>query len=173
LNYTTSKSIVLSSEDLWVLPMQGEPKPQPFLTTPFDEGFARFSPDGRWVAYHSDESGRYEVYVREFVTQSGAPGAGGKWMVSKDGGRAPYWRNDGKELVYVNVPTGQVMSVSVEPGATFKAGVPRELFRVPPNRNGYAPLPDLSRFLFATAVEPKGPQAFNVMINWTSLLKRH
>ena len=170
LIYGTSKSIVFGTVDMWILPMQGDPKPQPFLTTPFDEDQAEFSPDGRWVAYQSNESGRYEVYVREFISQPGGAGAGGKWMVSKDGGRAAHWSKDGKELVYVGFQN-DVMSVPVEPGSAFRAGPPRELFKVPGGAFAYAVPSDLSRFLFIVSVDAKGPQAFSVMLNWPSLLK--
>lgn len=78
--------------DIWVLPVDGEPIP--FLVTSFDEHAARFSPDGRFVAYQSSESGRNEVYVRPF------PGPGGRWLISTDSGTAPVWSADGKELFY-------------------------------------------------------------------------
>jgi Tol biopolymer transport system component len=168
LIYGTSKTVTFTEEDLWLLPMQGEHKPQPFLNTRFDESNARFSPDGRWIAYQSNESGRYEVYVRDFDAKSGAAGAG-KWMVSKDGGLLPLWRNDGKELVYVD-QASRVMSVPVQPDPTFQAGTPQQLFQFPASANNYSAAPDLSRFIAPVPVDPKGPQAFNVILNWTSLL---
>src|SRR5262249_38940792 len=81
--------------DLWVLPLFGDRKPFPFLQTPFAESGGRFSPDGKWVAYQSNESGRSEVYVQPF------PGPGAKFQISTDGGANPLWRRDGKELFFL------------------------------------------------------------------------
>jgi len=79
-------------------------KPMPFQATEFTETGARFSPDGRWIAYESDESGRVEVYVREFSLGSGGkPEATGKHQISNGGGGDPQWRDDGKELFYVSL----------------------------------------------------------------------
>jgi eukaryotic-like serine/threonine-protein kinase len=171
LLYATSKSATFTDSDIWVLPMQGADRtPFPFQQTRFDEDNARFSPDGHWVAYESDESGRYEVYVREFNPSAGGAVAGGKWQVSKDGGSNPHWRSDGKELLYVSL--GRIfMSVSVEGAKTFQSGAPKVLFAVPPGASGGAATPDLKRFLITVPVESKTPQAFNVMLNWTSLIK--
>ena len=76
--------------DIWVLRL-GDRKAQPFLRTPFNEGAPRFSPDGRWLAYVSDESGRYEIYVQPY------PGPGGKWQISTEGGTEPLWNRNGRE----------------------------------------------------------------------------
>ena len=81
--------------DLWVLPLEGERKPVPYLQTQFNEQMGQFSPDGRWVAYTSSESGRGEIYIQPY------PADGGKWQVSTDGGRQSRWRADGKELYYL------------------------------------------------------------------------
>jgi len=121
------------------------------------------------VAYHSDETGRYEVYVREFGTSKDAA-AGGRWLVSKDGGVVPSWREDGKELVYVDL-SGKLMSVSVDSTRVFQAGAPRELFRPQPGAGALAATDDLKRFLIPVPVERKASQAFTVMLNWTSALK--
>jgi Tol biopolymer transport system component len=121
-----------SNADLWVVPMDGDRTPSPFLQTRFRELYGAFSPDGRWVAYQSDESGRPEIYVRPFVPPSrtasksaeaaGSSGVGGQWQVSTTGGIMPLWRADGKEIYYLN-PAGAMMaapitatSVSIEPG---------------------------------------------------------
>jgi len=93
-----------TKDKLWVLPVQGDRKPVPFVRTESDEPDARLSPDGRWVAYVSNESGHYEVYVRPFSPN--APGQGisdasGKWLISEHGGSSPMWRRDGKELYYI------------------------------------------------------------------------
>jgi len=167
LLYTTSDTSTFSTEDIWVLPMQGDRTPIPFLRTAFDEGGATFSPDGRWVAYYSNEAGRYQVYVREFVPPPAPSTAGGKWMVSKDGGANPRWRADGKELIFTSVvPPRSLLSVGVDTSHVFTAGVPRELFRLPNPINGIATSEDFKRFLFNVALEQKTPESFTVMLNW-------
>jgi eukaryotic-like serine/threonine-protein kinase len=167
--YSTSPSVVFSDEDIWVLPMQGDRVPYPLVQTRFDESGPKFSPDGHWVAYQSNETGRYEVYVREFAASKDAA-AGGKWLVSKDGGLSPAWREDGKELVYVDLG-GKLMSVSVDSTRAFQAGMPRELFQGPARINILAVTSDLKRFLFPVPVERRASQGFTVVLNWTSTLK--
>ena len=135
------------SGDLWVVPMalrepQGHPEPgrgaegdrtpSVFLKTPFREAWAAFSPDGRWVAYHSNASGRNEVYVRPFVPPgaSGTPpaAASGQWQVSTAGGIHPVWGRDGRELFYVN-PAGAMMAAPITVvGTGLEPGDPRVLF---------------------------------------------
>ena len=169
LLYCASPSVVFSDNDLWVLPMQGDHTPYPFLQTHFDE-CGKLSPDGHWVAYSSNEGGRYDVYVREFVPSKDSAATGGKWLVSKDGGRDPAWREDGKELVYED-NHGMLMSVSLDTTRTFEAGAPQALFRVPSGANSISQTGDLKRFLMPLPVERKTPQEFTVVLNWTSALK--
>src|SRR5207249_1138098 len=108
--------------DLWLLPLFGDQKPAPFIQTEFTETQGRFSPDGRWVAYASNESGPYQVYVQSFPT------SGGKWQVSTGGGAQPLWRRDGKELFYL-APDRKLMAVEVSgAGPTFVPGAPKPLF---------------------------------------------
>ena len=151
--------------------MQGDHIPYPFLQTRFDEGGASFSPDGRWVAYHSNESGRYDVYVREFTGAKDSAG-GGKWLVSKEGGTFPAWREDGKELVYRDL-SGRILSVSVDAARGLQVGVPQVLFQAPPGaRNSWLGVTaDLKRFLIQVPVEKKAPQGFTVLLNWASALR--
>src|SRR5262249_42224694 len=111
----------MTSRDIWVLPLFGDKKPFPFLRTQANETGAQLSPDGRWMAYMSDESNAYEVYVQSF------PGGGGKKRISTKGGMGPHWRRDGKELFYY-APDGKLMAVEVKSGASFEAGLPRVLF---------------------------------------------
>jgi Tol biopolymer transport system component len=118
--------------DLVVLPIKGDRKPVVLLATPYFEVWPMFSPDGRWVAYHSDESGRGEVYVRPFVdpgTGGGAPKLGaGRWQVSTAGGVFPVWRADGRELYFLS-PEGALMAAGVEvEGASLRPGTPVKLF---------------------------------------------
>jgi Tol biopolymer transport system component len=111
--------------DLWVLPLEGDHKPVPYLKTEFNEAQGQFSPDGHFVAYRSDESGRVEIYVQPFPLKSGG---GGKWMVSRGGGTQPRWRRDGKELFYIANDLMVMMAVDVSTSPTFKAGIPQALF---------------------------------------------
>ena len=121
--------------DLLALPLSGDRTPQPFIRTPFNETDARFSPDGKWVAYVSDESGAREVYVRPF------PSGVERWQVSTSGGSAPRWSRDGRELFYVG-RDGRLMSVAVRAAGTIDTGVPRALFTMGPNAGGYEVSPD-------------------------------
>jgi eukaryotic-like serine/threonine-protein kinase len=111
-----------TNTDLWILPLRGDGvpsgEPMPFANTEFSEGQGQFSPDTRWIAYASHESGRVEVYVQPFPTP---PGGGSKTQVSRDGGNQPRWRGDGKELFYLS-PGGKLMAVDVTEGPIFKAG---------------------------------------------------
>jgi Tol biopolymer transport system component len=120
-----------ANSDLWVLPLEGDRTPGVFLQTPFDERYGTFSPDGRWVAYQSNESGRDEIYIRPFgaAAASGAgAAAGGQWQVSTAGGIYPRWRADGKELFYLN-PAGAMMAAPIAvTGATLAPGAPVALF---------------------------------------------
>ena len=118
--------------DLWVLPMEGDPTPWVFLKTPFNERAGAFSPDGRWVAYQSNESGRHEIYIRPFTGPgapgAGAPAAGGQWQVSTAGGIHPRWRSDGRELYYLS-PSGAMIAASIAvTGTSVAPGAPVALF---------------------------------------------
>jgi eukaryotic-like serine/threonine-protein kinase len=121
-----------TQQDLWVLPLGGDRKPWAFLRTRFQERAGRFSPDGRWVAYMSDESGRLEVYVRPFggsaaKNSTGNP-TGGRWQVSTTGGIYPEWRADSKELYYIG-PDSQMMAVAIGArGAMLQPAAPVALF---------------------------------------------
>ena len=118
--------------DLWVLPLQGDRKPFVWLNARFDERQGVFSPDGRWVAYASNESGRFEIYVRPFDGASATTALGtasGQWQVSTTGGIWARWRPDGRELYYV-APDGKMMAAPIEvSGTTLNAGAPVALFQ--------------------------------------------
>lgn len=169
--------------DLWIIPMEGDHKPFPFLRTPFNELGARFSPDGRWIAYYSNESGKSAIYVKRFIAEpnGGASTAAGKWIISRNGGVGMiHWRRDGKELYYLGADS-KVMAVDVSAtGNDFEAGVPRALFSVPEIFVRRSPVPgnladvtpDGKRFLFALPVEQNHPAEFQVMLNWEAGLKR-
>ena len=113
---------------LYVLPLAGDRKPVPFLNTEFRTQQGQFSPNGRWVAYRSMESGRMEVYVQGFTLDSSQPR--GKWQVSVAGGELPRWRRDGKELFYQFDDSYFAVDVKTD-GASFEAGIPRPLFEAP------------------------------------------
>ena len=166
------------NDQVWALPMVGDAKPIPVATTTnFDQGDPKFSPDGRYVAYVSNETGKYEIYVQEFNGSSTSAAPGGKWIISDGGGFWPMWRADGKELLYVGGDRMTIMSVTIDgAGHSFQAGAPRPLFHLPLDRssNGVGTVaytPDLKRFLVAAGVEEKNPQSFVVTLNWTSALK--
>jgi Tol biopolymer transport system component/predicted Ser/Thr protein kinase len=155
--------------DIQVLPLTGDRKPVPFLETQHGESQARFSPDGRWVAYTSNESRRSEVYVRPFTVPGAAPTVDGKWQVSRNGGNTPAWRDDGRELIFRSLP-GSPMGVDVKPmPTTFHAGIPRQLFPIPPVP--WAVTGDGQRFLVSMP-PPGGVQApITVVLNWEAGLK--
>lgn len=152
--------------DLWVLPMEGERQPWPWLNTPANETFAAFSPDSKWIAYQSDESGRHEIYVQAFAP--GAPASGGKVQLSTGGGQFPSWRRDGRELYYYS-PDNKLMAVDVKLGAEVKAGVPRELFTI---FNSFEAAHDGQRFLVQEGVADTAVPPFTVVLNWMAEVKR-
>ena len=131
-----------------------------------------FSPDGHWIGYFSDESGRFEVYVRSF-TEGGAGVKPGKWQVSTTGGLYPRWRRDGKELFF-NGLDGKLMAVSVKAGSTFEQGVPVALFDThdPSDTLSYDVSPDGKRFLINRAIEGDAARPVNVCTNWLAGVKK-
>jgi Tol biopolymer transport system component len=162
-----------------------ERKPIPLAKSAFNQGDARFSPDGRWIAYVSDESGRNEVYVRPFDVESamGSPSSSfaegtsvaGKWMVSKDGGFNPRWRRNGKELFYFSAD-GTLMAVEVSTSGVFQAGIPKPLFKAPRGAERYQweATADGKRFLMAapSAATTAAQPSFTVVLNWQAGLKK-
>ena len=163
-------------EDLWVLPLEGDRKPALLLGTEFGEREGSFSPDMRWIAYSSNESGRPEVYVRPFLASgaTGAPSLGeGKWQVSKDGGTLAKWRADGKELIF-RAPNGSPMVVDVTTaGAAYQAGVPKQLFALPPNVGDWDVTADGKRFIVGVPpVQQTAQTPITVVLNWEAGLKR-
>ncbi len=166
----SSKGAGLSNTDLWIYSLE-EKKAEPWIASPYAERQARFSPDRKWIAYASNESGRVEVYVRGFLPP------GGKWRVSSDGGFSPVWRPDGKELFFVS-PDAKVMSVSVRPGATFDGAAATPLFKIPGDMLDLSVVtqfdvsPDGQRFLMNLDTPTKGQRMIMLVANWTSLLKQ-
>ncbi|PYS08147.1 MAG: hypothetical protein DMG17_29475, partial [Acidobacteria bacterium] len=125
--------------DLWVLPIFGDKKPFPFLKTPFVERDGQFSPDGKWITYESNESGRFEIYVQPF------PGPGGKFQISASGGAQPRWNKNGKEIFYVSLDSTMMAApVKLSPdGQSLETGTPAALF---PVRIAGGPLPSFKLF---------------------------
>jgi Tol biopolymer transport system component len=172
--------------DIWVLRM-GDPSPgsgqvpsgasgqvrkaQPFLRTRFDEASLRFSPDGRWLAYISNETGRYEIYVQPY------PGPGGKWQISTEGGMEPVWNPNGRELFYRSGRKMIAVDIATQP--SFAVGKARMLFEgeyvpTPATLSNYDVTPDGQRFLMLKPSESAeaAPTQINVVLNWFEELKR-
>src|SRR5262249_41286727 len=128
--------------DLWLLPLEGDRKPTPLVAKEFDEYDGRFSADSRFVAYVSNESGRPEIYVREFSGTS----VGRKWQVSTSGGSNPRWRGDGRAMFYL-AADARVMQVDVNTSAGFQAVTLHALFKLPPRASSFDVTGDGKRFL--------------------------
>jgi serine/threonine protein kinase/WD40 repeat protein len=162
---------VADGMDLWALPMFGDRKPFPYATGPGDQAFAQFSPDGRWVAYESNETGHLEVFVAPF------PWTGAKWQISTSGGIVPRWRRDGKELIYQVLANPYTWAAIVDGrGSSFAVGDVRELFEsddLSPNTAAaqYAVSSDGQRFLEITTGDA-GKLPLTVIQNWTAELKK-
>jgi Tol biopolymer transport system component len=150
---------------LWMIPMGSERKPAPVLESAFNVKQGRISPDGRWIAYVSDETGRDEVYLQTF------PPTGGKWLVSAIGGTHPEWRGDGKEVFFL-APNREFMAVDVaEVGQAIRIGIARVLFEVR-GSGSYAVTSDGQKFLVKIPASDPESQAIHVILNWSSELRR-
>jgi hypothetical protein len=167
-----------TNRDLWVLPVtpDGKPAPEtkarPYVRTPFTEWHARFSPEPspRWVAYQSNESGRFEVYIDSF------PEPRNKIRISTEGGQYPQWGPGTRELFYVS-PDYKLMSVSLKLGAdSVEPSTPHELFLLPAIDDGlsspYDVASDGQRFLVRATPQQQPTQALSVIVNWPALLKK-
>lgn len=152
-----------AGENPWVLAVASGEKPYQWMKSQPKE--ARFSPDGRWVAFVSNETGRLEVYVTRFDRP------GEKWRVSTEGGFGPRWRGDGKELFYASLDWG-MMSVQVKSGEQFEVGQPAQIFRADPLSTDYDVKADGQRFLFVASVPGTQFLPFAVVLNWNANLKR-
>ena len=171
-----------TNRDLWALPLEGDRTPWVFLKTPFEERAGTFSPDGRFVAYESNESGRDEIYIRPFtgpgVSRAAATAAGGQWQVSKAGGVFPRWRRDGTELYYL-APNGAMMAAPIAgAGTTLAPGAPVALFPTRIYGGGtdtaqgrqYDVAPD-GRFLI-NSVLAEAAATITLLQNWQSEAKK-
>src|SRR5262245_47323898 len=153
--------------DVWFLPVTGSSaaKPVPIIQTEANEGSGTLSPDGRWLAYTSDESGRIEVYVQSF------PGGGSKRQVSSGGGNHPRWRRDGRELFYY-AGGGKLMAPPVKSGESLEVGEAASLFEFRAGAGHYAVTADGQRFLINAVVEMEPNAPLTVWTNWTAGMKK-
>jgi Tol biopolymer transport system component len=157
-----------TGRDIYVLRPGAER--QPLVRTPFNEGSPAFSPDGRWLAYISDASGRNEIYVQPY------PGQGGRVQISTEGGTEPVWSRNGRELFYRS--GDKMMAVEIDTRSTFSAGKPKSLFQglyqpTPTFDANYDVAPDGRRFLMIKpGGEEQAPTQVNVVLNWFEELKR-
>jgi Tol biopolymer transport system component len=154
-------------ETIYRLPLAGERKPQPVFHSEFPKDEVHVSPDQRWVAYSSHESGRWEIYVAPF------PKFTGRRQISTGGGCQPVWRKDGRELFFLSLD-GKMMSVDVKAGASFETGPPKILFEARlqpvPSQGQYAATADGRKFIVAEPVEEAEPT--EIVLNWTAKLTR-
>jgi len=150
------------------LTMDGDHKMIPLVKTKFNEMWATFSPDGKYIAYQSNESGRYEIYVQEF------PDARNKWQVSTEGGQEAFWRADGRELFYRTAR--QIIGVPVQMGAGFVAGTAAAIvdtrFSSSIARGLYRPSPDGQKFLVLAPRAAQADTPASVVLNWTTAIRR-
>jgi dipeptidyl aminopeptidase/acylaminoacyl peptidase len=154
--------------DIFAIDVEGERKPIPLVTGPGSQSTGMLSPDGRWLAYTSSESGRPEIYVQGF------PEAGGKWQVSLAGGTWPAWRGDSRELYFVGSDQ-RLMAVAVGGSEGFEAGIPAPLFTLPQigqARNRYDVSRDGRRFIAHVPVGFESIAPFDVVVNWQKRIAR-
>ena len=154
-----------SNEDLWICPLAGDGEPRPLFETPFDEWPGAISPDGHWLALDSDESGRREVYVIPF------PDGGGKWQISRAGGRFPRWNGDGSELFFQD-PEGGIIAVPMDlAGEKFSAGEPQLLFQsfmLSGSMGDFAPTRAGDRIMVVEQAVQEAP--ISLFLNWMDAL---
>jgi len=159
-----------NAQDLFVLPLEDDAKPIPILETTADEVYGKLSPDGRWIAYTSNESGRYEVYVRDFRPDRNPAYGSERLQVSMNGGDKPSWSSDGREIFFIT-PDESICSVRIETSPTVRASAPQRLFRR--RTRGYYPLAVTPKGQFVLNALPETaarPDPITVVLNWQSLL---
>ena len=152
--------------DLWLLPLSGDRKPIPLATTPFNEESSRFSPDGRWVAYASNESGRTEVYVQP------VPPTGEKWQISTGGGDYPIWARSTSELFYMSAPGHRWKVVEIRKARAFEAGSPKDLFETPTSAGWADVTGDGQRLLVNLLANDTPLSPITIVLNWQEELKQ-
>jgi serine/threonine protein kinase len=154
---------------IWALPLFGDGKPFPIVQSAFEDRYATVSPNGKWMAYQSNESGRWEVYITAF------PGGGAKWQVSSIGGAAAKWRGDGKEIFYLD-PSDNLVAVDVNAsGSAVQLGTPHSLFQAIGIQREYGPYDvsaDGKKFLINSGNLKEGSDPFTLVLNWPAELKK-
>jgi Tol biopolymer transport system component len=154
--------------DIWLVPLDGERTAKPYLQSPFNEVSGSISPDGRWIAYASDESGRYEIYVQSFPTP------GSKHQVTSGGsGTWVRWRKDGKELAMMDGEDRGLLVADVRAAGEFDAGPPRLVLTLPKNRLGMDLTSDFQRVLATVPVDETATSSITVVTNWLAALKKN
>ena len=153
--------------NVFALPLHGDREPIPITQSDFIESRGSLSPDGAWIAYHSTESGRFEIYARPF------PEGEGRWQISTEGGRAPVWSDDGDEIFYMSPNHDKVLAVPVKTGSSFEAGAPEVLFELEqplPQLSQYDVTADGRRFIMPTPSEEDANAPIIVVTNWQGAL---
>jgi Tol biopolymer transport system component len=154
-----------TGRDIWVIPQFGDRKPFPFLRARYNEGFAKLSPDGQWLAYVSDESRSNEVYVQRF------PEHNGKWQISSNGGNWPVWSRDGRELYFITADRKMMAAEIKLGGGQFEPGAPKPLFQLAQIAE-YDVSKD-GRFLIQVPVDQGTRNVpITVVTNWQAALKK-
>jgi serine/threonine-protein kinase len=158
-----------TANDIWVYPVEDRREPLSFVRTKFREGAPTFSPDSRWIAYGSEQSGRGEIYMRPF------PGPGEEWTISTDGGSEPVWARKAGRLFYRQGDA--MMAVDITTSPTVVVGKPRRLFERPYKRSSafwpnYDVAPDGQRLLMVKGGAQEDSSRINVVLNWQEELKR-
>jgi Tol biopolymer transport system component len=163
---TTPPDNLGTGNDIWVLPLSGDGKPQPYVKTKFSEGRPRLSPNSHWLAYQSNELGGFQIHVVSF------PKPSEKWTISTSGGMNPVWRHDGRELYYYSLD-GKIMAVEVKPGPQRPFGPPKALFevRISTFNTGFE-VSNNGHFLLPMLVEHEASAPMTVVLNWPELLKK-
>ena len=155
-----------TQSDIWIQALDGDKKMRQFLESPYNETNGRFSPDGRWIAYTSDETGKREIYLRPY------PGPGTAIKVSTSGGSSPVWRRDGRELFYIN-QTNKTMAAEIQStGSSVTIGAVKELFARTPIMAEYDVFPDGKRFLINRLIEPSETDPVTIVVNWMEKLRK-
>jgi len=159
--------VAATGSDLWWLPLHGDRKPVPLVRTRASEGFgfADVSPDGEWLLYDSDMTGRAEVYARPFV-------GGREVQVTTAGSSAGFWRKNGREILSVSPDGRSVTAIPFEPGSPPRVGAPRKLFTVPEGTDALRYDPSGDRFLLTRSAGRREPSSVTVLLNWTAALKK-
>ncbi len=152
--------------DIAIVTFDKEKKPRDFIHTAYNESHGRFSPDGRWIAYSSDETGQSEIYLRQY------PGPGTAIKVSTAGGENPVWRRDGRELFYVSRDNKMIAAEMRISGSSVEIGAVRTLFTRTPTMSEYDVFPDGKRFLINRLIEPTETDPVTIVVNWTKQLKK-